>query len=341
MAYVRGSQAGAYIEIEGKKVRVSQARTYIEVSGEILRVSQVGAYIEIKDPTPAKTRQTAYLSGPHAVHAYLHGQDTASSDTPAFASGIPEATTSIPAYLFGASRWVPAFLSGSSSATDAQSAYLYGVIFASGSTNAFMQGVKLGRDYQFGYLKGSVSVSDDLSAYLFGCIAITSSVPAFCTSAEVSVKSKTKAYLSAHVSSSVSAYSNALSISVDYGTLSSADYSQSFAFRVLAEGYSDGILETGVFPNQTIGGGLDVSKSTLKTMFDPTIKIRHTEEKPGYGTLDDLKALYALDEVLFWKNHYGVEYPVRILGPFEKFILSIRVEGTSAWYIVRLHMVEP
>lgn len=114
-------------------------------------------------------------------------------------------------------------------------------------------------------------------------------------------------------------------------------------FRVIAEGYDDGTLDKSVSINKTIGGGIDVSQGAIYQAWNPVIRVKQDEPDTNYGDLADLETFYSYnnpngspsDKITF-TDHHGTTHTVVIIGEFKKSVLSARIEGSNAHYVVQI-----
>lgn len=118
-------------------------------------------------------------------------------------------------------------------------------------------------------------------------------------------------------------------------------------FRVVAEGYNDGMLSKAQNVEETIGGGIDASTGTVYKTWNPVIRVKHTEEDSNYGNLAELQQLYSYNDpggtpsdIIGFVDHHGQNYNVLMLGDFEQQKLGVMVEGTNAHYMVQLQLRE-
>jgi hypothetical protein len=302
---------------------------------------------------------SAYLIGilgaEDSVSAYLKGEDTASDSVSAFTFAVIR--DSVSAYLFGqvlvtdavsaytegfqayVTSDVSAYMLGGKEKRNWQSAYTDGEP-RRGSVSAYLSGVAKPDNSISAYLIGSDDDTDSISAYTNGVILSTSSVSAFCNSAQLTASSSMKVYLTSVVSSSVSAYLEGEITAVDYVELTSDDESLSFKFRVMAPGYTDGTLMKGARLRKTVGGGTDIHNDEIYQVWQPTIKVRHTEPETGYGTMANLESLYSYYGNVIWSNHYQQEFLTMLIGDLRKAIIANSVEGTEAWFFVQMTLIE-
>lgn len=233
----------------------------------------------------ANTSLSAFLDaeGSHRP-AYLEGQQTTQSQTPAYLGGGGSGTTSISGYLFGAilsKANAPVFLAGVNSAVGSRRAYLNGILRASVS----------------GFLQGSITGDDTVAR--------------------------------------------------DYIVLKTSDGSLEKRFRVIAQDYDDGTPAKAGKARRTLGGGMSYSAGGVYYSWSPTIKVRHTEPETDYGNLADLTYLYELNnpngtpsDKLTFIDHHNVERTVIMPGELRKAVLGSAIEGEEAWYFVRLTLQE-
>jgi len=116
-------------------------------------------------------------------------------------------------------------------------------------------------------------------------------------------------------------------------------------FRVIAEGYDNGLPEKTVSASKTVGGGLDVSQGAIYLSWSPIIRVLHTETDSNYGTLDELETFFRYNnpngspsDKITLIDHQGRSYIVIMLGDFRKSLLTARIEGTLALYYVKLRL---
>lgn len=209
---------------------------------------------------------------------------------------------------------------------------------------AYLDGSYTALSTHAGYLAGAVSGSDSQSVYIKGVVSVTDSLSAFVSSSATTLSS-IFAYLTGQEGSEISAYLEGDTMAVDYIILTTSDSSLSKKFRVLAQGYDDGTLEKAESRQRTLGGGIDHSAGAVYKIWNPVIKVRHTEAESGYGSLSDLEYLYSLNRpngtpsnVITFTDHHSVENLVRFAGTFRKAYLGTSIEGSEAWATVALQL---
>lgn len=228
-------------------------------------------------------------------------------------------------------------------ATDLSSspAYTHGLTSTLASKFGFTSGAQANLDNVPSFLSGNALVVDNTPAYLDGDQSLTSSVYAF---------------LSGYVTSSTPGYMEGTQIpggqqvaEYDYIWLKTDDGGATISakFRVIAQGYDDGELEKAEDIKRTIGGGLDVSVGAVYKSWNPIIKVRASELVSQYGDLNDLVTLYNLNDpggtpsnVIDFVDHHGATYQVYIVGTFRKSLMGARIEGSEAWSMVKIKLVE-
>lgn len=223
---------------------------------------------------------------------------------------------------------------------DNQSAYVEAALLLYHSTPAFTAA--------FSSLQ-----TDDISAYLTGDVLNTDNLSAYTAGAGGLVTSRVACFIADHVyRSSVSVRfggdgTGAIVAERDYMELKTSDASVLKRFRVLAQGYDDGTLRRAESLDRTIGGGIDHSKGAVYVDWNPVIRVRHTEIDSNYGTLADLKAFYMLDDPsgtpsddITFIDHHEVEHTIHLVGDFQKSIMGSKTEGTLAWILVKVQLVE-
>lgn len=130
-----------------------------------------------------------------------------------------------------------------------------------------------------------------------------------------------------------------------YITLTNSTSTVTKYFRVVADGYDDGLPEKTVSMSKTVGGGIDVSQGAIYKSWSPTIKVRASEPETGYGTMGELETFFSYNnpngspsDKITMIDHHGNSYTVVILGDMRKATLSAVIEGNSAWFLVRLRL---
>jgi len=125
-----------------------------------------------------------------------------------------------------------------------------------------------------------------------------------------------------------------------YFTLQNSNSSLTKRFRVIYGGYAN-TLEKAQTIEKTIAGDLDVSVGSIRESFAFVVRLRYEEENSDYGTLNELKSFYSLNNTLgipsnqiTFTDHYGNQKVVIMAGNFNAQVQGIEIEGTTAWYIV-------
>ena len=126
-----------------------------------------------------------------------------------------------------------------------------------------------------------------------------------------------------------------------YFTLTNSSVSLSKKFQVVLSGHKI-TLEKSQTIDKTLEGGLDVSMGGLYERYEYLVRVRHEEERAGYGTLADLKTFFSYNNpngspsnVLTLVTHIGQEYSVFMVGSFSEQLLGVMVEGVNAWSLVQ------
>jgi hypothetical protein len=248
------------------------------------------------------------------INAYLEGKYPGVTYTPAYLEGWP-------AY-FPDPVDMPAYLSGTYAASD-----FYGKVWIHGKLDA---------------------TPSNLDAHLYGGLVSTSGIPAYCRGIVENFRGSMKAFIGPPVErSSLHCSTEGLVVEQAYIILENSDDSLSKYFRVVAQGYDDGMLEKSSTVTKTIGGGVDVSMGDVYTTWNPLIRVRHTEPESGFGTLADLVTFYGYNDpggtptnVITFTDNHGTEHSVYMVGDFKKQYIGAEVEGDQAWLFVRLKLVE-
>lgn len=136
-------------------------------------------------------------------------------------------------------------------------------------------------------------------------------------------------------------------MATNYITLKYSDSTGAKYFRVLTEGYDDGLLNRSENVVRQIGGGIDHSVGAIYLTWTMIIRVRWTELETGYGNLVDLENFFKKNNpnatpsnVIKFTDHHGTERNVHIIGPMQKMLLGSQIEGSQAWYLIRLQLME-
>lgn len=132
-----------------------------------------------------------------------------------------------------------------------------------------------------------------------------------------------------------------------YIILNNSNSSLTKRFRVVADGYDNGTPKKQQSLRQTVGGGIDVSQGAILRTWSPVFRVRHTEPVSDYGTLGNLETFFGYinpngtptDKITFTDNH-GTARTVIMVGDLRKSLLSATIEGSTAWYLVRVTLQE-
>ena len=119
-------------------------------------------------------------------------------------------------------------------------------------------------------------------------------------------------------------------------------------FRVASgQDYDDGTPNKAQTISRTIGGGTDVSTGEVYRTWSPTIMVRHTEDETGYGTLGELEQFYSFNnpngtpsDRLTFIDHHGTSRTIIMTGELRKQTLGVSIEGSTAWYYVKIILQE-
>lgn len=235
------------------------------------------------------------------------------------------------------------------------------------SVGAFL-GWPIGRDSQSAFIPGgqllysnvaafTAALSDvqidDTPAFLTGDFLSIDNLAVYVAGAGGLVTSRVASFIGAPVyRSSVSVRfggdgTGAIVAERDYMELKTSDASVLKRFRVLAQGYDDGTLRKAESLERTIGGGIDHSVGAVYVDWNPVIRVRHTETDSNYGTLAELRTFYELNDPsgtpsndITFIDHHSVEHIIHLVGDFQKAIMGTKTEGTLAWVLVKVQMVE-
>ena len=136
----------------------------------------------------------------------------------------------------------------------------------------------------------------------------------------------------------------------DYIELWNSDKTIGGKFPVLYDGYAH-ILHKNTTVEETIGGGMDVQMGNVYETYVFIVRVRD-EDNEGFGTRDDLEALYRLNSpfdipslgeysnVITMKTHTMDEgddgFGVYMIGDFSSNLVSVDIEGAEAIFDVKV-----
>ena len=130
-----------------------------------------------------------------------------------------------------------------------------------------------------------------------------------------------------------------------YITIKTSD-NQQYKFKVVQAENIESFVKTGS-AEETIDGGLDITMGKVRTTWNYIIRLRYEETEPGYGNYNDLKNLFKLtnpratrSSKLTLIDHYGEQHDVRMVGEMTPYPLTTILTGDTAWYHVRITLME-
>lgn len=96
---------------------------------------------------------------------------------------------------------------------------------------------------------------------------------------------------------------------------------------------------------ETFDGGLDVTMGGVHEVLSLIVRVRETEDRVGYGDLDDLETLYRYNNpngtpsnVITYTDNLANEYSVYLIGEFRENLLGVRMTGTNSFYLVQINL---
>lgn len=128
-----------------------------------------------------------------------------------------------------------------------------------------------------------------------------------------------------------------------YIILGNSNDSLSKYFRVMHEGY--GVTDSKSQQiRKTAGGDWDITEGSVKEIHSYIIRVRQSEPVANYGTLANLRTLYALNNpagtpsnILKFTDNYGTgPQNAMLVGDMTRSILGIEIEGNEAWFYVKV-----
>lgn len=130
--------------------------------------------------------------------------------------------------------------------------------------------------------------------------------------------------------------------SYNYIELKSSNNSINKKFYVVIGGYEPNLRKLGSIED-TLNGGIDYSVGALREAHSLIIRVKHTSDEAGFGSLSDLRSLFELNNpagtpsnVITYIDHFGGSHNVYIVGEFGQSLLTTLIEGSQAVYLVKL-----
>jgi len=130
--------------------------------------------------------------------------------------------------------------------------------------------------------------------------------------------------------------------SYNYIELKSSNLSISKKFYVVIGGYEPNLRKLGTIED-TLNGGIDYSVGALRETHNVIIRVKHTSDETGFGSLADLRSLFELNNpagtpsnIITYVDHFGASHNVYIVGDFGQSLLTTLIEGSQAVYLVKL-----
>lgn len=115
-------------------------------------------------------------------------------------------------------------------------------------------------------------------------------------------------------------------------------------FAIVRDGHNE-IIRKKSTVEETMDGGIDVQVGGVHKMFQHIIRVRHTEPESGYGTFDELRQLYELNNpkgtpsnLLWYTDNVGSVMQIYMVGDFQGALLGCQIEGETAWWDVQVMM---
>jgi len=116
-------------------------------------------------------------------------------------------------------------------------------------------------------------------------------------------------------------------------------------FRVIEGGYERGLAKRGTI-DAVLDGSDDVQVGGIHEMRSYAIRIRHTELDGTYVPLGILEMLWRLNNPMATKSnrlkfidHRAIIHDAYLVGNWEESLMAVFVEGSQAWYIIRVTLL--
>ena len=86
-------------------------------------------------------------------------------------------------------------------------------------------------------------------------------------------------------------------------------------------------------------GGIDFDMGKLYEVHTYTLRVRHTEPDADFGTIEDLKQLYATNDVIQFTDLYGVQHDAVMFNNATVTPVATVIEGECAYFVVNITLV--
>lgn len=130
--------------------------------------------------------------------------------------------------------------------------------------------------------------------------------------------------------------------SYNYIILANSNNSLSKKFYVVVGGYEPGLIKKGTI-EETLNGHIDYSVGSIVQMENLIIRVKHTSNEDGFGSVADLKTLFSLNNpngtpsnVITYTDHWGVSHSVYMFGSFEQSLLTTTIDGVEAVSLIKI-----
>lgn len=130
--------------------------------------------------------------------------------------------------------------------------------------------------------------------------------------------------------------------SYNYIILANSNNSLSKKFYVVAGGYEPVINKKGTIED-TLNGHIDYSVGSIQEIQNLIIRVKHTSNEEGFGSVADLRALFSLNNpngvpsnIITYTDHWGNTHSVYMFGSFEQNLLTTTIDGTEAVSLIKI-----
>lgn len=132
----------------------------------------------------------------------------------------------------------------------------------------------------------------------------------------------------------------------EYITLTTSGSEIEKKFYAILNGYTE-VHEKNQTIEINISGNPLITNGGIFKRFSYVLKLSAEMEESGYGTKDDLKQIYLLNnpngspsDVIYLTDHYGVVHAVKFEGKLELTPLTTTIEGTDSYFYTPIKFIE-
>lgn len=132
----------------------------------------------------------------------------------------------------------------------------------------------------------------------------------------------------------------------EYITLQTSGSEIDKKFYALLNGYTETHQKAQTIEDNIEGDPL-ITNGGIRIIFSYVIKTQETPDEAGFGSKDNLKALYDLNDpngtpsdVITLIDHYGIIHTVKFVDRLDMTPLTVELVGSEAYFYIPIRFVE-